>query len=79
MFKYYSGDKIKSMRWAGPVAHMGEGRGARKVLDVKPEGKRQLGTRRSRWNEYSKGFSMNRMRFEDCTDRDMNRDKGILL
>jgi hypothetical protein len=51
MYKYYSGDKIKSMRWAGRVAHMGEGRGARKVMEVKSEGKRQLGTPRSRWDE----------------------------
>jgi hypothetical protein len=52
MCKYYSGDKIRSMRWAGCVAHMEEGRSARKVLEVKLEGKKQLGKSRSRWDEH---------------------------
>jgi len=35
---------VKSrMRWAGHVAHMGEGRGVHRVLVGKPEGKRPLG------------------------------------
>jgi len=33
------------MRWAGHVAHMGEGRGEYRVLVGKPEGKRPLGRR----------------------------------
>ena len=37
------------MRWARHVARMGEGRGVRKVLVGKPEGKRQLGRPRRRW------------------------------
>jgi len=36
------------MRWAGHVAHMGEGRGVYKVLVWKREGKRTLGRPRSR-------------------------------
>ena len=36
------------MRWAGHVAHMGEGRGARRLLVGKPEGKRPLGKPRRR-------------------------------
>ena len=37
------------MRWAGHVAHMGEERGAYRVLLGKPEGKRPLGRPRRRW------------------------------
>jgi len=33
------------------VAHMGEGRGVRRVLVGKPEGKRHLGTPRRRWED----------------------------
>jgi hypothetical protein len=32
----------RRMRWAGYVAHMGEGRGVYRVLVGKPEGKRPL-------------------------------------
>jgi len=37
------------MRWAGHVAHMGEGRGVYRVLVGKLEGKRPLGRPRRRW------------------------------
>ena len=36
------------MRWAGHVARMGEGRGVRRVLVGKPEGKRPMGRPRRR-------------------------------
>jgi len=39
------------MRWAGHVAHMGEGRGVHRVLVGKPEGKRLMGRPRSRWED----------------------------
>jgi len=39
------------MRWAGHVAHMGEGRGVHRVLVGKPEGKRPLGSPRLRWED----------------------------
>ena len=39
------------MRWAGHVAHMGEGRGVHRVLVGKPEGKRPLGRPRRRWED----------------------------
>ena len=44
---------IKSirMRWAGHVAHMGEGRGVYRALVGKPEGKRPLGRPRRRWED----------------------------
>jgi len=39
------------MRWAGHVAHMGEGRGVHRVLAGKHEGKRPLGRPRHRWED----------------------------
>jgi hypothetical protein len=46
--------KSGKMRWAGHVACMGESRGAYRVLVGKPEGKRQLGRPRHRWDDYIK-------------------------
>jgi hypothetical protein len=45
--------QIKSgrMRWAGHVAHMGEGEKVHKVLVGKPEGKRPLGRPRRTWED----------------------------
>jgi hypothetical protein len=43
--------KLRRMRWAGHVAQMGEGRGVYRVLVGKPEGKRQLGRPRRRWED----------------------------
>ena len=43
--------KSRRMRWAGHVARMEEGRGVHKVLSRKPEGKRQLGRARRRWED----------------------------
>ena len=42
--------KSRRMRWAGHVAHMGEGRGVYRVLVGKPEGKRPLGRPWRRWD-----------------------------
>jgi len=39
------------MRWVGHVAHIGEGRGAHRVLVGKPEGKRPLGRSRCKWED----------------------------
>jgi hypothetical protein len=41
----------KRLRWAGHVAHIGEGRCVYKVLVGKPEGKRPLGRPRRRWED----------------------------
>ena len=41
--------KSRRMRWAGHVERMDEERGMYRVLLGKPEGKRPLGRRRSRW------------------------------
>ena len=43
--------KSRRMRWAGHVALMGEDRGVNRVLVGKPEGKRQLGRPRRRWED----------------------------
>jgi hypothetical protein len=42
---------VKSRRWAGHVARMGEERGVHRVLVGKPEGKRPLGRPRRRWED----------------------------
>jgi hypothetical protein len=43
--------KSRRMRWAGHVARVGERRGVCRVLTGKPEGKRQLGSPRRRWDD----------------------------
>jgi hypothetical protein len=43
--------KSRRMRWAGHVAHMGEGRGVYRVLVGRSEGKRPLGRPRRRWED----------------------------
>jgi hypothetical protein len=43
--------KARRMRWAGYVAHMGEVRGAYNILVGRPEGRRQLGRPRRRWED----------------------------
>jgi hypothetical protein len=43
--------KSRRMRWAGYVAHMGEGRGVYRDLVGRPEGKRPLGRPRRRWED----------------------------
>jgi len=42
---------LRRMRWAGHVACLGEMRGVYRVLVGKPEGKRQLGRPRLRWED----------------------------
>jgi hypothetical protein len=43
--------KSRRMRWAGPMARMGEDRKVHKVWVGKPEGKRPLGRPRRRWED----------------------------
>jgi hypothetical protein len=43
--------KSRRMRWAGRITRMGERRDAYRVLVGKHEGKRQLETIRSRWED----------------------------
>jgi hypothetical protein len=48
--------KSRRMRWAGHVALMGEGRGVRRVLVWKPDGKRSLWRPRNRWEDNIKTY-----------------------
>jgi hypothetical protein len=43
--------KSRRLRWAGHVARIGDGRGVYRVLVGRPEGKRQLGRPRRRWED----------------------------
>jgi hypothetical protein len=43
--------KSRRMRWAGHVAPMGEKRNTYRILVGKPEGKRQIGRPRHRWED----------------------------
>jgi hypothetical protein len=43
--------KSRRFRWAGQVARMGEGTGVYMVLVGRPEGKRQLGRPKRRWED----------------------------
>jgi hypothetical protein len=43
--------KSRRLRWAGHVARMGARRGAYRALLGKPEGRRQLGRPRCRWED----------------------------
>jgi hypothetical protein len=43
--------KSRRMRWAGHLARMGEIRKAYHILVVTPEGRRSLGSVRSRWKD----------------------------
>jgi hypothetical protein len=43
--------KSRRMSWAGHVAHVGEGRGAYRILVRRPDGRRPLGRPRRRWED----------------------------
>jgi hypothetical protein len=43
--------RARSIRWAGHVMRMGKVRGAYNILAGRPEGKRQLGRPRHRWED----------------------------
>jgi len=45
------GDKIEKNEMGGACSAYGEGRGAYRVLVGKPEGRRQLGRLRRRWED----------------------------
>jgi hypothetical protein len=72
--------KSRSMRWAGHVARMGEGRGAYRILVEKPEGRRPLGRPRSRWED---NIKMDLQEVEwggmDWIDMAQDMDSGGLL
>jgi len=58
------------MRWAGPVAHMGEEKGVYRVLVGKPEGRRPLGRPRHRWVDLQEV----RCGYMDWRELDQDRD-----
>jgi hypothetical protein len=43
--------KSRRMRWAGHVAHKGDGRGAYRILEGIPEGRRPTGRPKHRWED----------------------------
>jgi len=51
LIKYYSGDQIEKNEMSGPVARMGERRGADRVLVRKYGEKRPLGKLSHRWED----------------------------
>jgi hypothetical protein len=68
------------MRWAGPVARMGEERCVHRILVGKPEGKRPLGRPRRRWEDNIK-MDLQEVR-EGCGDwmeRAQDRDRWRTL
>jgi hypothetical protein len=48
--------KSRRMRWTGHAAHIGEIRNAYKILVGKPDGKRQLGGSKCRWEDFRMDF-----------------------
>ena len=68
------------MRWAGHVAHVGDSRGAYRVLVGRPEGKRPLVTPRCRWEDIIKidlqAVGWGGMEWTDLTE---NRDMWQVL
>jgi hypothetical protein len=74
--------EARRMRWAGHVARMGEGRGVYSVLVGKPEGKRQLGRPRRRWEDNIRELGIdganwiqlaqNRVHWRTCVNTVMN-------
>jgi hypothetical protein len=48
--------KARRIRWAGHVAHMGDGRGVYRVLVGRPKGERPLGRPRCMWEDNTISF-----------------------
>jgi hypothetical protein len=68
--------KLRRMRWAGHVAHMGAKRNAYRFLLRKPEGKRPPRTPRRRWEGNIKiDFRYIGWDDMDWIDLDQDRDK----
>ena len=63
------------MKWAVHVARMGNTKGAYRVLVEKPEGKKQLGRRRHRWEDNIKMDLQDAGWCVDWIDLGQNRDR----
>jgi hypothetical protein len=66
--------KSRRMKWAGHVAHMGEGRGAYRILVGRPEGRRPLGRPWCRWEDNIK-MNLQELRWEGVDWIDMAQDR----
>jgi hypothetical protein len=68
--------KLRTIRWERHVASMGKRRGVYRVLVGKPEGKRQLGRPRRRWEGNKKtDFQKVGCGGNDWTDMAQDRDR----
>jgi hypothetical protein len=67
------------MRWVGHVARMGEGRGAYRILVVRPEGRRPLGRPRHRWEDNIKMDIFKKWDGVVCIDMAQDRDRWEAL
>jgi len=68
--------KSRGMRWAEHVVRMGEKRGAYRAVVGKPEGERQPGRTRRKWEDVLKmDLQLVRCRGMDWIDLDQNRDR----
>jgi hypothetical protein len=67
--------KSRRMRWAGHVAHMGEGRGAYRILVGRLEGRRPLGRPRPRREDNIK-MDLQEVGWEGVAWIDMAQDRG---
>ena len=71
---------IISVKWAGHVVRMGEGRGVYRVLVGKPEGKRPLGRPRRRWEDNIRmDLQEVGLGYEDWIGRAQDRDRWRTL
>jgi hypothetical protein len=66
--------KSRRMRWAGHVAHMGEGIGAYRILVGRPEARRPLVRPRHRWEDNIK-MDLQEVRWEGMDWIDMAQDR----
>ena len=71
--------KTRRMRWAGHVAHMGEGRNVYRVLIGKPEGRRPLGRPRRRWEDIRMDLREVGCGFVDWMELAQDRDRWRAL
>jgi hypothetical protein len=66
--------KSRRLRWAGHVAHMGEGRGAYMILVRRPDGRRPFGRLRGRWEDNIK-MDLQEVEWDGVAWVDMAQDR----